>query len=681
MNRVFIMTCSFLIAGSSLLIQPLMAADATTPNHGIEVKQMDLSVKPCEDFYKFANGTWLANNPIPADRASWGAGSEVQERNYAVLHQLLDEAAKNTTAPVGSIERKVGDFYRIGMDEKQIEADGATPLKGELDRINAVSDIPGLVSLLAHQQRVGINTGFGFFVNQDFKNSSQMIGWLYQAGLGLPDRDYYLTDDARMKTIREQYVEHVTKMFTLLGDSAEDAAAHAKTIMDMETKMAQASMTKVQQRDPNGLVHPMTVAELTAADPSIPWDLYFKGIGIADPGTLNIGQPDFVKQVNQMVKETPLSDWKTYLRWHLIDAAAPYLSSNFVNEDFHFNSNILNGVKEIKPRWKRVLEATDNNLGEALGQLYVAKAFPPEAKQRALVMVQNLKAALRERLNSLDWISEDTRKAALLKVDAIMVKIGYPDKWRDYSKLPIDQKTYVQNVAQATEFEFQRNVNKIGKPIDRTEWGMTPPTVNAYYNPSFNEIVFPAGILQPPFFNPQADDATNYGSMGSVIGHELTHGFDDQGHQFDAQGNLKNWWTEQDDKNYAARAELVQKQYDDYVPIEDLHINGKLTLGENIADFGGLKIAYIAFQKTSEAKSDQKIDGFTPDQRFFIAFAQGWRRNFRAEQLRLQLNTDPHSPSRFRVLGPISRLPEFYKAFSCQPPANAENDQFKSRIW
>jgi putative endopeptidase len=671
---------AFVLGGFVLLLQSPTLSTGASESYGVDVKSMDTSVMPCDDFYKFANGSWLAHNPIPADRASWGAGAEVQERNFTILHEILENAARNTSAPKGSIEWKVGTFYRIGMDEKQIEAEGAKPLKPEFDRINAIKNATDLISVLAYHQRTGVNSGFGFFVNQDLKNSSQMIAWLYQAGLGLPDRDYYTSDEQRMKEIRAQYVTHVAKMFELLGDGKDVAARNANTVMSLETGMARASMTLVQQRDPAALVHLMTPADLKQSAPAFAWDVYFKGIGMADPGTLNVAQPDFVKQINQMVKATPIPDWKTYLRWRVIDANARYLSSGFVTENFNFNSGVISGIKEMRPRWKRVLSATDSNLGELLGQLYVATAFPPEAKERALTMVKNLKAALNERLTGLDWIGDDTRKAALQKVDAIMIKIGYPDKWRDYSSLAVDQKSYVLNVIQANEFEFQRNLNKIGKPIDRTEWGMTPPTVDAYYNASFNEIVFPAGILQPPFFDARADDATNYGAMGAVIGHELTHGFDDEGHQFDAQGNLKNWWTESDDKNYSARAELVQKQYDQYVPLDDMHINGKLTLGENIADFGGLKIAYLAFQKTNQAKTKEKIDGYTPDQRFFIAFAQGWRNNSRPEQVRLQLNTDPHSPARFRVLGPISKLPEFYKAFGCEAPASAASE-VNTRIW
>jgi len=471
-------------------------------------------------------------------------------------------------------------------------------------------------------------------------------------------------------------------MFELLGDKSAQATDEANTVMALETRLAKSSMTQVEQRDPNAVYHKMGLAELNALTPGYSWDRYFAGIGIADPGDINVGQLEFFKEVGSMMTTVPLNDWQAYLRWQLINATASKLSSPFVNEDFRFNGTILGGAKELRPRWKRVLQATDSDLGEALGQLYVARAFGPEAKARAQTMIANLKAALRDRLTALDWISEDTRKQALRKLDAIVVKVGYPDKWRDYSSLAVDG-SYLQNDLQASEFEFERNLKKIGKPIDHSEWGITTPTVDAYYNPNFNEIVFPAGILQPPFFDPKADDALNYGAIGSIIGHELTHGFDDQGRQFDADGNLKNWWTAEDEKNYNARAALIDKQYSDYVAIETLHINGKLTMGENIADLGGLKIAYLALQKALEGKSrPEKIDGFTPEQRFFLAFAQSWRRSTRPEMVRQLIVTDPHSPARFRVLGPISNMPEFLMAFGCEGDSSmARPEALRVKIW
>jgi len=634
--------------------------------HGFNPASMDTSAKPCDDFYQFANGNWLANNPIPADRSSWGAGSELSEKNLQVLREILDDAAKHTTASAGSIKQKVGAFYRSGMDEKKIETDGAKPLDQEFSRIAGIKNTEDLLKVIARLHRSNVNVSFGFFVYQDFKNSDQNARWLYQGGLGMPDRDYYTSDDEKMKGIRQEYVLHVQKMFELLGDSTEKAQAESKSVMDFETRLAKASMTPVEQRDPNAIYNKKTFADLVSLTPNISWKVYFDGIGLAEPADTIVGQPLFLKEVDSMFHDVSLDDWKTYLRWQLINSTASLLSSPFVNEDFHFNSAVIRGTKELRPRWKRILSSTDQRLGEALGQLYVEKVFGAEAKERARIMVENLMAALRDRLMDLDWIGEDTRKQAIRKLNAITVKIGYPDNWRDYSKLAVDQPAYVLNVMQADEFEFQRNLNKLGKAPDRTEWGITPPTVDAYYNPTFNEIVFPAGILQPPFFDAKADDAANYGSIGSVIGHELTHGFDDQGHQFDADGNLKSWWTPQDEENYKARATLVEKQYDEYIAIDTLHINGKLTLGENIADFGGLKIAYLAFQKATKDKPPGDVNGYTPDQRFFLAFAQGWRRNIRPETVRLMVATDPHSPTRYRVLGPLSRMPEFLKAFGCQ---------------
>ena len=674
-----------LLIAVNIVSTPLIAQSksAQPSAHSLDLTGMAPTVKPCQDFYAYANGQWLEHNPIPADRSSWGAGGELYEKNLVVLHQILEDAAKDTKAPKGSVTRKVGDFYRTGMDEARIEAEGAAPLKNEFARIAAIKGITGLQDEIAHMHRLTISPVYGFFAYQDFKNSTRIIAQLYQAGLGLPDRDYYTNEDEKSKEIRKQYVEHVAKMFELLGDKPAQAADEANTVMALETRLAKSSMTQVEQRDPNAVYHKLSLTELNALTPGYSWDRYFAAIGIAEPGDINVGQPEFFKEVGKMMATISLNDWQTYLRWQLINATASKLSSPFVNEDFHFSGTILGGAKELRPRWKRVLQATDSDLGEALGQLYVAKAFSPEAKARAQTMIANLKAALRDRLTTLDWISEDTRKQALRKLDAIMVKVGYPDKWRDYSGLAVDGGSYVQNDLQASEFEFERNLKKIGKPIDRSEWGISTPTVDAYYNPNFNEIVFPAGILQPPFFDSKADDATNYGAIGSVIGHELTHGFDDQGRQFDADGNLKNWWTAEDEKNYNARASLIDKQYSDYIAVDTLHINGKLTMGENIADLGGLKIAYLALQKALVGRPrPAKIDGYTPEQRFFLAFAQSWRRNTRPEMERLMIATDPHSPSRFRVLGPLSNMPEFLKAFGCDGENSmARPEALRVKIW
>jgi len=682
--RLLLLTLILLLAMNGTSASLLAQSQRSQPRgRGIDASSIATTVQPCGDFYQYANGHWMEWNPIPPDRSSWGAGSELYEKNLAVLHEILEDAAKNTTAPKGSITRKVGDFYRAGMDEARIEAEGVTPLNKEFARIAAITDVPGLQDEIAHLHRMNITPAYGFFPYQDFKDSTRIIIYIFQGGLGLPDRDYYTNEDDKSKEIRKQYVEHVAKMFELLGDKAAQAAANSKTVMDMETRLARSSMTQVEQRDPNAIYHKMTITEVNALTPGYSWNRYFASLGVADPGDINVAQPEFIKEAGKMLTTLSLDDWKTYLRWNLISATASKLSSPFVNEKFRFNGTVLGGAKELSVRWKRVLEATDQGLGEALGQLYVERAFSPEAKTRAQQLVANLKAALRDRLLALDWISEATRKQALRKLDAIVVKIGYPDKWRDYSGLAVDGGSYVMNDLQAGEFEFERNLKKIGKPIDRSEWGITTPTVDAYYNPNLNEIVFPAGILQPPFFNAQADDAVNYGGIGSVIGHELTHGFDDQGRQFDADGNLKNWWTAEDEKSYNSRAELIEKQYSGYIAIDMLHINGKLTMGENIADLGGLKIAYLALQKSLEGKPrPPKIDGYTAEQRFFLAFAQGWRRNARPESVRLQIATDPHSPARFRVLGPLSNMPEFFSAFGCEGRSSiARPEALRVKIW
>ncbi len=682
-RRAQLVSLSLLLAvnatGASI---PAYAQTSRAARPGIDLRSIATRVWPCQDFYSYANGHWLQRNPVPADRSSWGAGSELYEKNLAVLHQILEDAARNSGAPKGSITRKVGDFYRVGMDEARIEAEGVAPLNNEFSRIAAIKDVQSLQNEIAHLHRMNINPVFGFFPYQDFKDSTRIIINIFQGGLRLPDRDYYTNEDDKSKEIRRQYVEHVAKMFELLGDKPAQAAGHATTVMGMETRLAKASMTLVQQRDPAAIYHKMTLIEVSALTPGYAWDRYFTGLGITDPGDINVAQPEFFKEAGKMLTTVSLEDWKTYLRWNLIAATAGKLSSPFVNESFRFNGTILGGAKELRVRWKRVLQATDQALGEALGQLYVEKAFSPEAKTRAQTLIANLKAALRDRLLTLEWISEATRKQAVRKLDAITVKIGYPDKWRDYSGLAVDGGSYILNAMQADAFEFERNLKKLGKPVDRTEWGMTPPTVDAYYNPNFNEIVFPAGILQPPFFDARADDAVNYGAIGSIIGHELTHGFDDQGRQFDADGNLKNWWTAEDEKNYNERAALIEKQFNGYVAVDMLKVNGKLTMGENIADLGGLKIAYLALRKSSEGKPPPpKIDGYTAEQRFFIAFAQGWRRNTRPEAERLQIATDPHSPARLRVLGPITNMPEFYSAFGCQGRTIARPEALRVKIW
>lgn len=644
---------------------------------------MDPATKPCENFFQYANGTWLKNNPIPAQYATWGSFIELVEDNNLKLKTILEEAAADTAAPEGSVRKKIGDFYASGMDIDAVNQAGATPLQPEFDRIAALSSTEQLPALLAHLHDIGVGAGFAFFADQDSKESSRVIAQFYQDGLGLPDRDYYTKDDDASKKIREQYVEHVTKMFALLGDSPDAAQSHAGLVMKFETALAEASMTKVQQRDPQAVYHKMTLAEVSALTPHFDQKSYLAGRGLGDPGDFCVGQPDFLKKFDDLVVGVPVETWRTYLRWHLLNENAGEISDPFVNENFRFYGTILNGTKELKPRWKRVLAATDGALGEATGQLFVEKYFPPEAKQRILDLVADLRATLRARIQDLAWMGSETKTAALAKLDKLTVKMGYPDKWRDYSPLQIDRKSYVWNTIRAGQFETHRNLAKIGKPVDRDEWLMTPQTVNAYYNPQLNEIVFPAGILQPPFFGTKSDDAINYGGIGAVIGHEMTHGFDDQGRQFDADGNLKEWWSEADKKKFNERAQKVVDQYGNYTAIDDLKVNGQLTQGENIADIGGVRIAWTALQSqwAGEGKP-APIDGFTAEQRFFLGFAQVWRSNIRKEALRMRVLTDPHSPAIHRVNGVVANMPEFFTAFGCSadsPMARKEAD--RAAIW
>jgi putative endopeptidase len=634
----------------------------------INTKDMDTSVKPQDDFFMYADGGWIKRTEIPPEYSRWGSFNELIEKNNDALHQIAEKAAKSHADPKTAPEvQKVGDYYGSGMEEKTIEAMRAKPLNDELKRIDGVKDRQDVLKEIAHLHTLGIGAFFGFGSGQDDKNSAMVISNCLQGGLGMPDRDYYTKTDDASKKLRDQYVDHVAKMLTLLGEPQNTASDHAKKILALETSLAQASRTRVELRDPQKNYNKMSQNDLQALTPDWNWTDYFKEINLTEPGDINVHQPDFFKAANSTFANTPIDDWKTYMRWHLINAAASELSKDFVNEDFNFNDATLHGTKQIKPRWKRVVISTDEAIGEALGKLYVADYFPPEAKARALELINNLKAALSDRIKTLEWMDEPTKQEALKKLAAFQVKIGYPDKWRDYSLLKIDRGPFVLNAMRAENFEVNRDLKKIGKPVDRTEWGMTPPTVNAYYNPTMNEIVFPAGILQPPFFNAKADDAVNYGGIGAVIGHEMTHGFDDEGRQYDATGNLRDWWSPESAAKFTERSKAIVTQYAEYEPLPGMHINGELTQGENIADIGGVKLAYAALQKALDknpGSRDRKIDGFTPEQRFFLSFATIWKSKQRDEDLKLRLNTDPHSPAQYRVNGPLSDLTEFQKAFN-----------------
>ncbi|HET8655348.1 MAG TPA: M13 family metallopeptidase [Longimicrobiaceae bacterium] len=656
--------------GSPAHAQPLRAAAPA-----------DTTCPACRDFYRFANQQWLDTASIPAEYPAWGSFEELAERNRRILRGILEHAAADTAAAAGSDTYKLGTYYATCMDSAAAERAGAAPLQPELARIQAISTPEGVVLEAARLQTEGVGALLDIGSGQDDRNSAQVVLQIVQGGLGLPDRDYYTKTDSASEALRTAYVEHVARTLQLLGETPAAARSDADQVMRIETALANASMTRVQRRDPEAVYHKLSTAQLRTLAPSVDWTGYFRAVDAPVTDSLLVRQPDFVAELSKLVAQQPLPAWRAYLRWHLAQAESPRLSSAFVNEAFHFNQRLY-GTKKLQERWKRCLAATDDGLGEMLGKAYVKETFTPEAKARALSMVHNLEAALRDRIGALAWMSDSTKQQALLKLDAFTEKIGYPDKWRDYSALRVTAGSFVDNAMRADRFEFERDMAKIGKPVDRTEWGMTPPTVNAYYNPSMNEIVFPAGILQPPFFDPNADDATNYGAMGAVIGHEMTHGFDDQGRKYDAQGNLHDWWTPEDAKRFDARADLIRSQFGGYVAVDTLHLNGKLTSGENIADLGGLTVAYAALQKDLAGKPRATIDGYTPEQRFFLSWAHIWRELRSPEYSRLLVTVDPHSPGQWRVNGPLSNMPEFAKAFGCQagdPMVRPEKERVQ--IW
>jgi putative endopeptidase len=643
------------------------APAAAAPSSPLEFDRanLDTTVNACTDFYQYANGAWLARNPIPPQFTSWGMSSGLLESNRAALREVLEATAAKPAAQRTANEQKIGDFWTSCMNEPAIEQAGLTPLQPELDRIKAISSVADLQAEIARLQSMGLDGPFDFGSNQDAKNSAEVIGELAQGGLGLPDRDYYFKPD-RQK-VREEYLKHVAAMLRLAGDDEAAAARGAETVMRIETALANASMTRVEQRDPNAIYNRMPVTQLASIAPAFDWPAYFRQMGAGALPSVNVAQPKFFAELQRQLTTTPLEDWKTYLRWHLLTDTASTLSSPFVNENFRFRSGVLSGQKEQQPRWKRCVQRADQLLGEALGQAYVDRKFPPAAKRRARELVDNLVAALRSDLSTMEWMSPATRQAAVAKLEAMGTKIGYPDQWRDYSRLTIANGPYVSNVLAGGAFAVRRDLAKIGQPVDRTEWGMTPPTINAYNNGSLNEIVFPAGILQWPFFDPNMDDAFNYGAIGSIIGHEITHGFDDEGSQYDARGNLRNWWTEEDKKKFDERAECIVRQFDAYFVEPGLHHNGKLVAGESIADLGGLVIAYDAWQRSLAGKPRPPVvDGFTPEQRFFLGFARSRANNTTPEAMRVRINTDPHPASKFRVNGPVSNMPQFAAAFGCQ---------------
>lgn len=635
----------------------------------LDVSAMDRTVDPCVDFYTYSCGGWMKKNPIPPDQSSWSTYGKLQDENLAQLRQILEEAAK-TQAPVGSVTQKIGDYFASCMDEPTIEKVGIAPLEPELARIAGLKSKDDLAQYIATAQfppsLYGGGMLFAFRSDQDFKDSTQVIGEADQGGLGLPDRDYYLKDDAKSAELRKAYLAHVAKILELAGDKPEVAAAEAATVLRIETALAKGQMTRVERRDPPKLYHKMTVAELETLAPSFRWSVYLEKIGQGKLASLNVVTPEYVRTMNAEIEKESLADWKIYLRWHAAHSAATDLTSAFVKENFNFYDKTLRGQQELTPRWKRCTNDVDNDLGEALGQAYVAKYFSPEAKQAALKVVQQIEAAMQSEIQTLPWMGAQTKEQALAKLHAIANKIGYPEQWRDYSALAIARGDEVGNSRRGSWFEFHRQLAKIGRPVDRGEWGMTPPTVNAYYDPQKNDINFPAGILQPPLFSAKSDAAPNYGNTGATMGHELTHAFDDEGSQFDSQGNLRMWWTEADRKQFDQRAQCVVDQYSSYTVVDDIKINGKLTNGEDIADLGGTLLAYLAWKEDTKNQKLEPEDGLTPAQRFFVAYGQSWCTNEREENLRLRATVDPHSPEKYRTNGVVSNMPEFREAFQCK---------------
>ncbi len=643
---------------------PLFALPYTP---ALDPKSMDRTADPCVDFYRFSCSEWIQNNPIPPDQSHWDVYAKLEADNEKFLWGLLLDAAK-PAANRSPVETEIGDFFTACMDETGIEKTGAAPLKSALDAIAAFKSIRDLPAFLGRQHLAlsGGNMLFGFDSGQDYGDASEVIAFAEAGGIGLPDRDYYTKTDAKSIETRQKYVEHIQKMLELLGEPTDQAQAHAQTVMAIETALAKASLTRVQQRDPHSLFHKMSPAQLQALTPSFHWADYFAAAQVKDFTVINVSEPALYKAMEGLLKSRSLDDWKTYLRWHLVHSKAAYLSSPFVTANFDFYSKYLRGIEQQPPRWKRCVRQVDGDLGEALGQVFAAKTFAPATKERAMVMTKGIETAMESEIKQLPWMGEDTKTRAIQKLHAVVNKIGYPEKWRDYSSIKLARDDFFGNVERATIFESRRELNKIGKPVDRTEWQMTPPTVNAYYDPQMNDINFPAGVLQPPLFDPKSDDAPNFGDTGGTIGHELTHAFDDEGRQFDGSGNLRNWWSKKDGQEFEARAKCVSDQYSSYTVVDKIKLNGKLTLGEDLADLGGVQLAFLAWKAATKDQNLQPIDGLTPDQRYFVGMAQWACGAERPEIKRMNAITNPHSPLEDRVNGVVSNMPEFQKAFSCK---------------
>jgi putative endopeptidase len=666
---------------AALAALALAASPALCAAPALSRADMDTTVAPCQDFFRYADGGWIARTEMPAAYSRYGAFEMLGDQNLDQVHVLLEKVvtdAKRTPA-AGNLAL-LAAYYGAAMDSARAEKDGMTPIRPALARIEAIPDRNGIAAEVARLHAESVPALFGFMAMADPGNSNLTIATLNQGGLSLPDRDYYFKGDSASRAIRDAFLAHVKRTFVLLGEPEAVAEAHAQSVMTVETELARPSMTRVQQRDPRAVYHKMALADFERTCPGFDWKAYFAGTGAPAFGELNVRQPGFFAALDSTLRQVPVGDWRTYLRWNVVQRASGWLSSPFVAEDFRFQQ-VLSGAKQMQPRWRRALESTDRALGDPLGEVYVATYFTPETKARALEMVKNLKAALRDRIVALTWMSEPTKQQALRKLDAMGIKIGWPDQWRDYSRLKLAAGSFLANQQRAARFERAYRLGKIGQPVDKTEFSMTPPTVNARYSPSLNDILFPAGILQPPFFDPNADDAVNYGGIGTVIGHEMTHGFDDSGRQYDADGNLEDWWQPDDAKKYQEQADRIIKQYDAYTVLDTVHVNGKLTTGENIADLGGLTVSYAALQKALAGRPQESVDGFAPGQRFFLAYARLWRQIARpAESLR-RINTDPHSPGVWRVRGPLANMPEFEQAFGCAGSSAMIPEEQRAKIW
>ncbi|MBL4625660.1 MAG: M13 family metallopeptidase [Flavobacteriales bacterium] len=652
--------------------------DTATIGHGIDMSLMDSSVQPCENFYEYVAGTWVKNNPVPETESRWSSFNELEKRNNKVLKEILLQcSADAATAEKGSNIQKIGDYYNTAMDTVKRAEEGVKPIQDLLDKVSEMQSTEELPALLAGFHKIGIGSLFGFSVYQDLKKNDTHISYVSQGGLGLPDRDYYFNDDPNSKELRAKYTTHIDGLMDLAGQGSD----YSSVVVKIETDLAEVSMNGTERRDTEKQYNKRSVIQLQEMSPSFNWEAYLSGIGVK-VDTLIVSQPDFFTGLEKTINNYSVEDWKKYLNWGILNSTASTLSPELEAKDFEFYGTALSGAKKMKPTWERTLKSINRGMGEVLGQEYVKVAFSQEAKDKVNELVDNFMVAYETRIKGLPWMSDSTKEQALIKLSTFTRKLGYPDKWRDYSALSIEQDSYVQNGFRVNEYRFNYSINKLGKEVDKTEWGMPPQMINAYYNPVINEVVFPAAILQPPFMDIEADDAILYGTIGAVIGHEITHGFDDKGSAFDAHGNLKNWWGKEDMDKFMTQAGLVVDHYEAYEPLDSVHINGQLTLGENIADFGGLTVSYYAYQSSLEGKERIDIDGFTPEQRFFIAFGQIWKGNYTDEALMQQIRTNPHSPNPYRVLGTLSQMPEFYEAFGCKPGDEMHTeDSVRAVIW